>query len=107
MSAPVCHKQAGYRAGEGHVFCCLCDNEAEWRDCDACCGDGFLDGYEDDPINYSPGEAVTCHMCAGSGGDYVCTTEGCANVTLLTIFREKPAPDAARSANKGKETQLP
>jgi hypothetical protein len=92
MSTPKCAKveHAGYRGSDGAVCCCLCDNEAEWRDCDACCGDGFLDGYEDDPINYSPGEDVTCHMCGGNGGDHVCTTQGCPTVTMLSIFAEKP-----------------
>lgn len=85
------HQQAGYRS-HGHVLCCLCDNEADWRDCDACNGDGFLDAYEDDPINNSPGDEVNCHMCGGNGGDHVCTTDGCANVTLITIFQDKPTP---------------
>ncbi len=87
------HQQAGYRGSDGAVCCCLCDEEAEWRDCDACCGDGFLDGYEDDPINFAPGEDVTCHMCGGNGGDRICTTTGCANVTLITIYAEKPQAD--------------
>lgn len=94
MSAPSCvkaHQQAGYRGSDGAVCCCLCDNEAEWRDCDTCGGDGFVDAYEDDPINNSPGDDETCRECGGNGGDHLCATAGCPNVTLLSIFQEKPS----------------
>lgn len=63
----------------------------EWEDCGHCNGDGELDGYEEDPINYSPGEGVRCHMCGGSGGDYWCTTDTCPTSIAIKIHPEKPA----------------
>lgn len=39
------------------------------RHCDEIqCEDGWCDEYEDDPINYSPGEKYTrCNECLGTG----------------------------------------
>jgi hypothetical protein len=39
------------------------------RTCDAIgCEDGFIDEYDDDPINYSPGESlIMCDECYGIG----------------------------------------
>jgi len=36
-------------------------------DCWHCSGDGYVDGYEDDPINNCEGEYVRCSSCYGSG----------------------------------------
>lgn len=90
---PECTKvlqHAAYRGSDGAVTCCLCDSETEWRDCDQCGGDGFIELYEDDPINFGPDELGTCPSCSGNGGDHVCTTEKCPTVTILSIFAEKP-----------------
>lgn len=40
-----------------------------WRDCDDWnCDDGYIDEYEDDPINFAPGEQyVMCRECWGTG----------------------------------------
>jgi hypothetical protein len=45
----------GYDDGE-------CDS-----DCWHCGGDGFVDGYEEDPIFFAPGEMEPCLSCGGSG----------------------------------------
>lgn len=45
----------GYDDGE-------CDS-----DCWHCGGDGFVDGYEDDPLWFAPGEFERCSSCGGSG----------------------------------------
>ena len=38
-----------------------------YRDCDHC-EDGFIDQWENDPINYLPGESlIRCEECCGSG----------------------------------------
>ena len=42
----------------------FCD---ECGDCAFCDGDGWIDGYEDDPLWYEPGEMVRCASCGGSG----------------------------------------
>jgi hypothetical protein len=36
-------------------------------DCGFCGGDGWVDGYEDDPIFYDPDELIRCASCNGSG----------------------------------------
>lgn len=36
-------------------------------DCFHCGGDGYIDGYEDDPLWFEPGETERCSSCGGSG----------------------------------------
>lgn len=36
-------------------------------DCLFCGGDGWLDGYDEDPLWYEPGEMERCASCGGSG----------------------------------------
>lgn len=44
-----------------------------FRDCQNYCDDGYFDEYEDDPINYAPGESITiCTDCWGSGIETWC-----------------------------------
>lgn len=45
---------------------CLCDL-ADASECSMCDGSGQIDGYEDDPNWYAPGEMKTCPQCGGSG----------------------------------------
>jgi hypothetical protein len=42
-------------------------DETYENDCWHCGGDGFIDGYEDDPLWYAPGELERCASCNGSG----------------------------------------
>ena len=43
-----------------------------WVRCYTGCDDGYVDEYEDDPINNDPGDFSTCVECAGAGGWRVC-----------------------------------
>ncbi len=36
-------------------------------DCAFCGGDGWVDGYESDPLWFVPGELERCASCGGSG----------------------------------------
>jgi hypothetical protein len=36
-------------------------------DCGFCGGDGWVDGYEEDPLWFAPGELERCASCGGSG----------------------------------------
>lgn len=53
------------------VCCARCGGSTEWDNCDRC-DDGYIDEHDDDPINFSPGEFVTCHVCHGHGGWNYC-----------------------------------
>lgn len=57
---------------EGHP-CPRCKTEMEWAECTALsCEDGWIDGYEDDPLWYEPGEMERCSECDGKGGWWFC-----------------------------------
>jgi hypothetical protein len=43
---------------------CECDYDG---DCAVCGGDGWVRGYEEDPIFYAPDELIRCASCNGSG----------------------------------------
>lgn len=48
-------------------------DDTGWITCWQCGGDGEFDDYEDDPINFAPGESYeTCSECRGKGGWVVC-----------------------------------
>lgn len=52
------------------------------------CDDGYFDEYDDDPINYGPGEALTrCSTCHGSGIERWCPSCG-ADICLNVRARE-------------------
>lgn len=42
-------------------------DEDDDGDCFHCGGEGYVDGYEDDPLWFSPGEMERCSSCGGSG----------------------------------------
>jgi len=75
-----------YRGSDGAMTCALCDCEMEWEDCSACGGEGFFDGYEEDPNWYAPGEDVPCSQCGGSGGDWWCQTKDCKTITCTRVI---------------------
>jgi hypothetical protein len=77
----------GFRDSEGVLSCALCKAEMEWQECSACGGDGFFDGYEEDPNWYQPGECVDCSQCAGQGGDYWCPTDDCKTFVCTRIVK--------------------
>lgn len=92
MSTPKCAKveHTGYRGSDGAVTCCLCDYEMDWQSCSECGGDGLIDLYEEDGINFSPGELGPCRSCRGEGGSYWCINNQCPTSEALSIFAEKP-----------------
>ena len=45
---------------------CLCEL-ANASECGMCDGSGLIDGYDDDPNWYAPGEMKTCPQCGGAG----------------------------------------
>jgi len=52
--------------------CPKCGHVLSYRECPEC-EDGFIDCYDDDPINYSPGEEEeTCPVCNGFGRHIWC-----------------------------------
>ena len=53
--------------------CPYCGAELEWVDCEMCGGASGFDAWEEDPINFSPGdEWVPCEFCKGEGGYLEC-----------------------------------
>lgn len=40
------------------------------------CNDGLCDMYDDDPINYAPGEWESCDECSGTGIERWCPNCG-------------------------------
>jgi hypothetical protein len=44
----------------------------EWVDCQACQGEGGRDLYEENPLEYDPGEIEPCDVCYGAGGYLEC-----------------------------------
>lgn len=87
---------SAYRGSDGAMTCALCDTEMDWEDCSACGGDGYFDGYEEDPNWYAPGEEVPCSQCGGKGGDYWCVTDKCPTITCTRVLkqniRNQPTP---------------
>lgn len=43
------------------------DDDGHGGDCYWCGGEGWVDGYEDDPLWFEPGEMERCSSCGGSG----------------------------------------
>ena len=54
------------------------------RTCNALnCEDGYIDEYEDDPLNFAPGEEYTiCDECLGTGMNWWCPKCG-ADLTAI------------------------
>jgi len=47
------------------------------RDCTNWCDDGYMDEYDDDPINFSPGQEFSkCPECYGTGIERWCPSCG-------------------------------
>lgn len=51
--------------------CQVCSCELEWVDCYNC-DDGEVDGYEEDPLWFDPGDTYPCDTCNGKGGWLEC-----------------------------------
>lgn len=48
--------------------CARCGSSTSFDHCSNCDGAGFVDAYEEDPINADFGDAERCEGCGGSGG---------------------------------------
>jgi len=83
----------GYESPDGSVTCAACGGECEWTECNACCGEGGHDGYEDDPLWYQPGEIATCCQCNGAGGDWWCENSKCQTQNIWKLRNAKPTPN--------------
>src|ERR1017187_8984117 len=57
-------------------YCPNCRHQAFRRDCWECGAEGSFDGYEDDPLRYSPGERIECQTCYGEGSHCWCPNCG-------------------------------
>ena len=68
------------------------EHELRSRSCgEINCDDGWCDEYEDDPINYAPGEEFTmCQECCGTGVVRWCSKCG-FDVTLHEYNKRKRA----------------
>lgn len=47
-----------------------------WERCWTGCDDGFVDEYDEDPVNNDPGDERPCDECDGAGGYHVCPNAG-------------------------------
>lgn len=60
--------------------CECCSLFTEGVDCEACSGEGYIDDYDEDPINCAPGDTTQCGLCHGAGRFVVnsctCDSEG-------------------------------
>lgn len=75
-------------------------SETHYRHCDTIgCEDGFIDEYETDAINFSPGESYEmCRECWGTGIQAWCPTCG-ADLSLIA-YQEKVRRERAERATK-------
>jgi hypothetical protein len=69
--------------------CPVCVEPMDWEDCDACGGDGEVDGWDEWTMT---DEKETCHQCDGAGG-----WDACPN----TKNHAHLAPTAAADAHEG------
>jgi hypothetical protein len=51
--------------------CKCCSVSIEFHPCWTNCDEGFVDAYDEDPINESPGTLEVCRECRGNGGHSV------------------------------------
>jgi DNA-directed RNA polymerase subunit RPC12/RpoP len=63
-------------------FCPQCGGAFRIRSCEICDGEGEIDLYEEDAINFSPGETEYCEACSGTGIDEWCPN--CGDVSRET-----------------------
>ncbi len=56
-------------------YCSICGSYMHWIDCWQCGGEGEFDAYDEDPINFAPGqEYEPCPECQGAGGYWECAS---------------------------------
>ena len=57
---------------EADSYCSICGAYLEWTDCWQGCQDGYVDEYDEDPINCDPGDMRKCGECNCRGGYLGC-----------------------------------
>lgn len=57
-------------------YCPQCGGAIRIQSCETCGGEGELDLYEEDAINFSPGETEYCEDCSGKGLEEWCPNCG-------------------------------
>ena len=70
--------------------CPFCEHSPiHYRDCSSLfCNDGYTDEYDDDPINFSPGELeVECADCKGTTVEVWCPECG-ENLSGLSVLSD-------------------
>jgi hypothetical protein len=81
--------------------CKYCGGSVDWHDCENC-EDGYTDHDcgEDTCCCLNPENNVTCDVCDGEGGWYVCLS-GCGKkvLTSLEVAAEKPEQTKLQSTN--------
>ena len=68
---------------------CGCDHTLT-AICHQCCGDGFFDLHEDDPLWYEPGDIEGCRDCASTGTLHWCRECGYDFVLKRRICVDSP-----------------
>lgn len=93
-------------------ICPDCGAELVWEDCPDFCEDGAYDLYEENPIEYAPGETAPCDTCDGRGGWWYCRprlalgfatcSETCTkNLQRALIGRYTPLPTERKRLKAG------
>lgn len=75
----------GFKLPSGVVICRGCLWETEWIDCYNCGGEGYFDGYEEDPLWYDQGDLVPCGGCDGDGGQHYCENPDCESGIIWSV----------------------
>ena len=52
--------------------CPRCGGQTDWQECENGCDEGYFYPGEDDPIQYDPDEELSCDVCQGQGGWWMC-----------------------------------
>lgn len=53
-------------------LCAVCGYEMETEECYKCFGEGGRDLYEENPVEYAPGDWENCDACEGIGYYWQC-----------------------------------
>lgn len=65
--------------------CTHCGNSLIYEDCLQCYGEGGRYLYEDNPIEYEPGEWTDCEVCEGTGVTTLCPNATCPGKQANTM----------------------
>lgn len=72
------------------------------RECSQCHGDGGFDCYDEDPINFSPGEQIEpCEVCSESGIEHWCPECGADQAAMRLEAKRDPRTRICCNADCG------